>query len=148
MVGGGGLSGLAGGEGDVLVDFRDRDRDSDLGHAQDGAVRQDDGAPDFAGFGTFWDGQAGAGRVQDDVAADRRHGGVFPDLDDAVDPAGAGTQDLENGDGVGDQVVLVVAFGAGDEGVRVTNGLADGLDAGVGAQRITGTPTQARLEGG
>ena len=33
---------------------------------------------------------------KDDVTADGRHRGVFADLDDAVGPAGAGTEHLED----------------------------------------------------
>jgi hypothetical protein len=70
-------------------------------------------------------GEADTALFDDDVGVDRSNCEVFADLGDTVDSAVAGAYDLKDDDGALDEVRCSASSGAGDNGIRVADGIAD-----------------------
>ena len=88
-------------------------------------------------------GEADTALFDDDVGVDRSNGEVFADLGNPVDRAVAGADDLKDDDGALDEVRCSKGSGAGDEGIRVADRIADCRNTVVRSQRQAAAASQA-----
>ena len=96
-------------EGEAFVEFGERDREADFRHVERVVVLQDEDAPTV--LGPDVNGRADPGLLEHDVTLDRWRRLVLAGLDDAVLRGGAGAQNLEDDDGVADDLGGVSAQG-------------------------------------
>jgi hypothetical protein len=131
-----------------FVKLGDRDFDTDLGHPRNVAVGQGGGGPEIAGIAPGMNREANARVFEDDIAADGRDGVVFAELVDPVGAARGWAEDFEDHDDPGYEAGGPGSLGAGDEGIRIAHGVADGSDAGGGAERTAIGTLQTNAQGG
>ena len=92
-------------------------------------------------------GEADTALFDNDVSVDRSNGEVFADLGNPVDRAVARADDLKDDNRAFDEVGCSERSGAGDNGIRVADGIADCRNTVVRSQRQAAAASQAGIEG-
>jgi hypothetical protein len=139
-----GGSSLGLGKIDVLVEFGDGNLDPDLGQLEDVLYGQGLGGAVLVFAPPCEDGQPNAVVFEDDVASDSPDGPVFTELDDTVGSAGGRAQYLQDDDDALYDLSVSAEFGAGDERIRITDGVALSRDTSVWSEGSAVAAAQAR----